>query len=129
MEDKIEAGEYIRSKDGYIGRVELIIEDEQERQNYYICEKDNVMASNYKDNIVKHSKNIIDLIEVEDYVNGVLVISVEDVDKNSYCIPRRIILCNRDRGCTLPPLKIYEKDIKSIVTKEQFSDIEYKVGE
>lgn len=56
--------------------------------------------------IVKHSKNIIDLIEEGDYVNGERV-------KMHY-----------ESGV----LKIPKK-IKSLVTKEQFSSIEYKVKE
>ncbi len=60
---EIKVGEYVRSKDGFIGKVEKIIYDKQEKQRYYCCEKNNVMASNYRENIVKHSHNIIDLIE------------------------------------------------------------------
>ena len=118
MEDKIEVGEFVRSKDGYIGKVELIIEDEQERQNYYICEKDNVMASNYRDNIVKHSKNIIDLIEVGDYVNE---------------YPVRIVMgkkCNFDLNeMNWVDLENVFLDglIQDIVTKEQFDSIKYEI--
>lgn len=57
------------------------------------------------------SPNIIDLIEVGDYVNGLLIKSIGD---NFY-----------NCGHTL----VYFKNIKSIVTKEQFESIEYKVGE
>lgn len=65
---EIEVGEWIRSKDGFIGKVQKINYDNMEKSNYYICEKDNVMASNYLENIAKHSKNIIDLIEVKDVI-------------------------------------------------------------
>ena len=49
---EIEVGDWIRSKDGFIGRVRRITYDDMEKSNYYICEKDNVMASNYLENIV-----------------------------------------------------------------------------
>ena len=62
--EEIKVGEYIRSKDGYIGKVQKLKPDFEYNQNYLICEKDNVMASNYTENIAKHSPNIIDLIEV-----------------------------------------------------------------
>lgn len=61
---EIKVGEYIRSKDGYIGKVQKLKPDCEYNQNYLICEKDNVMASDYTENIVKHAENIIDLIEV-----------------------------------------------------------------
>ena len=65
-----------------------------------------------KDEIIKHSYNIIDLIEVGDYVNGFYVINKP--------FNQRIHTEFDD---------FFEEDIKSIVTKEQFSQMEYKVGE
>ena len=63
----------------------------------------------------KHSKNIIDLIKVGDYVNGHLVYRIDnnitiwlETKTNTYC-------------------GIYEKDIKSIVTKEMMASVEYRV--
>lgn len=67
MEEEIEVGEWIRSKDGFIGKVQKINYDNIEKCNYYICEKDNVMASNYLENIAKHSKQLIDLIEIRGF--------------------------------------------------------------
>lgn len=71
-------------------------------------------------NNAKHSKNITDLIEVGDYVNGYKVEKIEDgyiyVD---YCW-----------DCELYTLVTNDSDnIKSIVTKEQFANMEYKVEE
>lgn len=113
---EIEVGEYVRSKDGYIGKVQKITYDNIGKCNYYICEKNNVMASNYSENITKHSKNIIDLVEIDDYVNGYKVvhiaghyISVESSYNYDLCFE--------------------EQDIKSIITHEQFKSIEYKVEE
>ena len=70
--------------------------------------------------IVKHSKNIIDLIEVGDYVNGHLVIDKKNDEG------RMEISLESDH---LIYYYIEEKDIKSIVTKEQFKQIQYEVGE
>ena len=61
--------------------------------------------------IVKHSPNIIDLIEENDYVNGNKVVSINGV------------LYVRDEGA------LSEIEIKSIVTKEQFNSVMYKVGD
>ena len=110
---KIEVGEWIRSKDGFIGKVQKINYDNMEKSNYYICEKDNVMASNYLENIANHSKNIIDLIEPGDYVNGLRV---------EYITNEAIFTSGLAHG-------ILFEDIKTIVTHEQMQSIEYKVEE
>ena len=60
--------------------------------------------------IVNHSKNIIDLIEVGDYVNGE---KVSEITKN-YITVGRITYGIKDL-----------KGIKSIVTKEQYKSVEY----
>ena len=60
---------------------------------------------------IKSSPNIIDLIEVGDYVNGEAVISIDSIE-----------VYTKD-GMYL------NEDIKSIVTKEQFESMEYKIGE
>lgn len=71
-----------------------------------------------KENVVKASYDIIDLIEEGDYVNGYYV---EDVLKTFVNVA---VGSNYFQSPT-----IYEKDIKSIVTKEQFENMAYKVGE
>ena len=71
-----------------------------------------------KENVVKASYDIIDLIEVGDYVNGYYV---EDVLKTFVNVA---LGSNYFQSPT-----IYEKDIKSIVTKEQFENMEYRLGD
>ena len=81
MKDKIEIGDYVRSKFGEIKRVDKIfynkktsgieeygqiIEKRKESEGYTVVDAREV---------VKHSKNIIDLIEKGDFVNGHLVIN------------------------------------------------------
>ena len=115
---KIEIGEYVRTKSGFIGKVitrhggyglhyELNIK--KEIQN-------NMMNGIVReDNIVKHSKHIIDLIEVGDYVNGKYVKEINQY-KNGKSIIALIGI-------------IDEQDIKTIVTKEQFNLAEYRLEE
>lgn len=123
--DEIEVGEYIRSKDGYIDKVERIVYDELEKKNYYACER-SVMASGFKEDIAKHRKNIIDLVEVGDYVNGYIVLDVmEDMQTGEIHLEMPMNYTNKELGdCT-----IYNKDIKSLVTKEQFESVEFRVEE
>lgn len=70
-----------------------------------------------KKHIVKHSSNIIDLIEVGDYVNGSLVL---DNVANMYLLVSSSDFNNN---------KIFDYMIKSIVTKENFKNNSYKVVE
>lgn len=78
-----------------------------------------------KENVVKASYNIIDLIEVGDYVNGKKIVDVGCLTNG----PRegtKVI----DYYIT-PSAVSYLKneDIKSVVTKEQFEYMEYRIGE
>ena len=122
MEEEIEVGEWIRSKDGFIGKVQKINYDNMEKSNYYICEKDNVMASNYLENIAKHSKQLIDLIEQRDIVE----------DKyNTYevaFIAGNRIYCN-DYNYDDSLIVLEEKDIETILTKESYMANCYKIEE
>ncbi len=73
--------------------------------------------------IVKHSKKLIDLIEEGDYVNGYKVLDVaEDLST-------RELHLEMVSNCPTPECncQLYNKDIKSIATKEQFANIEYKI--
>ena len=60
----IEIGDYVRSKNGSIGKVTKIEDDK------YLYENKELIT--FIGNVVKHSKNIIDLIEVGDllFING-----------------------------------------------------------
>ena len=72
----IEVGEYVRTKSG---KFDKVINNNYYMPQYIECEKSIVN----KENIVKHSKNIIDLIEVGDWVNGKRIHKI-DRGKN-YC--------------------------------------------
>ena len=116
-------GDYVRTKEYGIHKISIIKDD-------YIIDD---MLYNYceihKSNVIKSSPNIIDLIEVGDYVNKKRVEWIgykmyQDNGKECKGIGNKIILFNEfTKDC------ISEKGIKSIVTKEQFSQMEYKVGD
>lgn len=75
----------------------------------------NLKNINQMEQIKAHSKNIIDLIEEGDYVNGKKVL--EKVGNKFCTVSSSNIGDNRILGFM----------IESIVTKEQFEAIEYKV--
>ena len=128
MEDEIEVGEYVRTVKKGIKRIDKIFEKcPVNRYGYEIgSDWEGKEYSIIKTtDIVKHSKNIIDLIEVGDYVNGHKVIKINEPSlANDY---KRIIYCNECEG--LYQGIFTNEDIKSIVTHEQFEQIKYKVKE
>lgn len=76
-----------------------------------------------KENIANHSKQLIDLIKVGDIVNGYRVENVvnEEPCPSGKCID---IDSSKDSSeCTL-----WEEDIKTILTKEQYLANCYKAG-
>lgn len=126
--DSIQVGEYVRTKEGYIGKLIQIIPNVL---NYYVIDtkikvRNDGMPETYlylRDGYgFKHSFNIIDLIEVGDYVNG-HKISEFKIETNNYGY-KYLVFYDFDRKCA-----IFERDIKSIVTKERFKESEYKVNE
>lgn len=68
---------------------------------------------------LKHSKNIIDLIEVGDYVNGIEVLDIYKPRDLWEPIELRI----NDKHINF----LIKDDIKSIVTKEMYKNIEYRL--
>lgn len=109
--------EYIRTKDGLLGEY-------CEYKGFdYIELKDKTLGIDIEKDIKKHSFNIIDLIEVGDYVNGHKVVDIY-TDLEDF-----------GDGCTgievesdLQAHKLLtKKHIKSIVTKQQLASVEYKL--
>ena len=120
MENEIKVGEYIRTKLGDIKKITEGFEFIIERHN----KSDN--------NIVKHSPNIIDLIECGDYVNGEKVLNIIKIyDENEKPISKRLLTEYRKAqyNGTYRQYYIYEQDIKKVVTKEMMESISYKVKE
>ena len=115
----MKVGDYVRTKYGIIAKITDIIEDfsiDCDIDVYYEDSlKDNSpmmeIPYNLKDEyIIKSSPNIIDLIEVGDYVNGCLVLHKE----------------NNELVCGLL-LKYKEENIENIVTREQFERMQYNL--
>ena len=73
--------------------------------------------------MVKSSPNIIDLIEVGDYVNG------RKIETKYYCNVNQEWIVAEDCGDEYYDCKFANENIKTVVTKEQFEVMQYKVGE
>ena len=101
----IEAGEYVRTKKG---KIEKVINNNYYMSQYIECEKGIVD----KENIAKHSKNLIDLIEVGDYVNGHKIIMDLKQSRKHYD--------TIDCFVTAKGYTFEENEIETILTKEQY---------
>lgn len=103
---EIEVGEYVRTENGIIDKVDSLcgmIEN-----TVYLKQQSLWFNMDY---IVNHSKHLIDLVEVGDYVNGELITDKWDTRISS-------IRSN-----------FSEEDIKTILTHEQFETNCYEIKE
>lgn len=126
---KLEVGQFVRFKDKrnitYIRKIREIPQDNR-YASIYLDKEANYSKGLSLKNIIKASYNIIDILEVGDYVNGMEVtrISGTRYDKNDlHCY------CEHNGNENWQQVMIPVKNIKSIVTKEQFEEMSYKVKE
>ena len=121
MNNKIEVGEYVRTNKGNIEKVVEIRlglnKDTELYQTIYMLDNGLWTILDY---IVKHSKQLIDLIEVEDIVNGMEVLDI--YKPRDLWEPIEIRVDSRYTNFILA------EDVKTILTKEQYMANCYKVG-
>ena len=130
----MKVGDYVRTKYG----IAKYISDKATRVTIYkVIDKDIVYDNVdgwedvlFDNEIIKSSPNIIDLIEVGDYVNGCRV------EEHAHEKGRLFVTYTYIGGKGFTTYEDYSweltKDtadrIESIVTKEQFESMEYKIG-
>lgn len=124
---KLEVGMYVR----FNGMISKIINKENDcvefDYNWYddwwgkACSVDtDVFIRDYKP---EASYNIIDLIEIGDYVNGAKVDNIILKNDKEICFRYKYAFEKED------VYTLHLKDIKTIVTHEQFEDCEYRIGD
>lgn len=116
MKDEIKVGDYVRITNGIIAKIIGYDDD-----NNLMLDNQQILTKRESKRI-KHSSNINELIEEGDYVNGHLVV---DLDKNIY--NQKLVITEVDGKDGAIRHHYLEKSIKSIVTKEQFKNIEYEL--
>ena len=101
----IEVGEYVRTKSGEIGIFKKYAEEGV--QQWFTMLQNGTLYTTATRAIINHSKNIIDLIEVGDIVNGERILDItgdyihtNETDHNRFYLA---------------------KHIKTILTKEQYT--------
>ena len=121
---EIEVGEYVRTFSGEIAKITGIGTEFNSKvyltnkyitssRDYYVFEDDTA--------ITKHSKNIIDLIEIGDYVNGSLINYIPDDEDVKKVYHDAQDMCDVEL--------FSNEDIKTILTHEQYEANCYKVGD
>ena len=118
----MKVGDYVRTRWGCIAKFEGIHEKFYEFDSIIMDESSAVREELFVDIVEKSSPNIIDLIEVGDYVNGH---RIEEISINKYDVKVLYYEIPSDYGYE----EMLAKQIKSIITKEQFESMEYKVGD
>ena len=127
MEDKIEVNDYVRTDKGEITKVTFIAKETlgetlgaNEYRSIGFCNTETYVYGN----IVKHSKQLIDLIECGDYVNGRKVKHI-GMFEGFPDYPKLIFV---DETHLIPNDTCENEDIKTILTKESYMANCYKVG-
>lgn len=124
---EIEVGEYGRTNKGKIFIFAWLENSDGKRYTNKVLLGNGKIFENkfyYFDDgeeIVKHSKNIIDLVEVGDYVNGEIVTKIKEWNSSKDGYFRYAVTCHYEI--------IRADEIKTIVTKEMMESVSYKVKE
>ena len=121
MENEIKVGEYIRDREGNITKIIqtlLLFKDVE----LYLGED----GYQYSDNaIVKHSPNLKDIIQKDDFVNGDRVVAIDytEDENGNYVDVLGIMEIDDDYAY---PIELRVINIQEIVTKEMMESISYK---
>lgn len=118
VQDNIKKDDYARLNVGEMVKVTGIRENQVNKKAIYFEAYD----ENWCDSaaVENFSENIIDLIEVGDYVNGYRIDNII----NGVLVNRAVGI---DRSGALTPIVQYEQDIKTILTKERYMQNCYTV--
>lgn len=134
---EIEVGEFVRTYNGIIGTINKIepigkglrYAGEYSSEEIIQINDGRVYERRLKrNNIVKHSKHIIDLIEVGDYVNGYKIVETYTDSKKEDEVWLGVVVSSK---MIKEPLQEYfdSEMIKTILTHEQYKQNCYKVEE
>ena len=121
----MKVGDYVRTNKGEIGKVISIANDNDFGlgKEYSGFVAFNTEPYVYGD-VIKSSPNIIDLIEVGDYVNGYQVI-----EKPYIYHDVQFVSVDTQDSWNWGKGEMPIDGIKSIITKEQFESMEYRIKE
>lgn len=123
---EIQVGEYVRTKYGIAKYIDVEIKS----LGIIVIDKDiaHDHTDDYKnvitpEEILKHSFNIIDLIEKGDFINRLEIEKI--IEPTQYTNYKKTLYCSESEG--LYKGVFFNNDIKSVVTHEQMEAMEYEV--
>lgn len=124
---KLEVGMYVRTPYGIDKIKDIVLNGNlYEDSGLYLEKGIKLVCGKEEMKSLKASHNIIDLIEIGDYVNGREVVFLDDDFTKEIAI-YETDLTTRDFEGRYNFKRIKKEDIKSIVTKEQMEAMQYKV--
>ena len=126
MKDKLEPNMYVRTKEGKI--FNCFASESMGKPVYYIKDSLTNGFIDYNE-AYKVSPNIIDIVQVRDYVNGSKVIDISIIGKDKEKWVWIEQMEDTDNKYDDDYVGYNNEQIKSIVTKEQFEQMAYKVGD
>ena len=126
--EEIEVGDYVRTKNKGIKRIELIDNNKTVNKYLYFTGIEDFEGKEYRiiktTDILNHSKQLIDLIEVGDIVNGREVKHIA-MFEGFPDYPKLIFV---DETHLVPDDTCENDEIKTILTKESYMANCYRVG-
>ena len=128
MENEIKVNEYIRTKRGIIDKAVKILDDYIFlKSKFFITEYGESSTFIKKTDIVKHSPNLKDLIQKDDFVNGDRVVAIDytEDENGNYVDVLGIMEIDDDYAY---PIELRVINIQEVVTKEMIESITYKVA-
>ena len=125
---EIKVNDYVRTKHYGIFKVLNVEKDGKTIFFKKAQGVDVVVADKYnkiEDEIIgEPNNNILKLVKIGDYINGSKVIKIQEVENYPDLLNVKIEKADFRYGVHET---IFEKDVESIVTKEMFEQMEYKV--
>ena len=128
---KLEIGKFIRTPYGIRKIVNITKDDGYGKPKVRVIELDRHLNTPYKfdyifytdENVIKKCKtsyNIIDILEIGDYVNGYPIYEIVEYEDDT----RAIVIADDNKS-----IMWKKQDIKSVITHEQIEQMEYRIGE
>lgn len=128
---KLEIGKFIRTPYGIRKIVNITKDDGYGKPKVRVIELDMHLNTPYKfdyifytdENVIKKCKtsyDIIDILEIGDYVNGYPIYEIVEYEDDT----RAIVIADDNKS-----IMWKKQDIKSVITHEQIEQMEYRIGE
>ena len=126
---EIKVGEYIRTKDGVIAKVTyvdaMMVDCDRDVFDLDNLDMMEIPTEYIKEYIVKHSTNIKDLVQAGDIILYNVNSKMTDIENVKEHIDAR----TQEKTLRVGMWSLEQVEIKEILTKEQFNQMKYIVGE